>query len=156
MVIGMDLIRTGKSWTRTRGISSKGKSIMANWDITHGHYNIDKQMQHRDLVNSVVHWFLGRYAMNRKSADQHRILHVNLKTYKAMKCWGECSEGDDGIDYNIDIATDQSLRDFIATLMHELVHVLQWERGSWKGEGEREGTELQYELADDFWRCGHV
>jgi len=156
VVIGMDLIRTGKSWTRTRGISSKGKSIMANWDITHGHYNIDKQMQHRDLVNSVVHWFLGRYAMNRKSADQHRILHVNLKTYKAMKCWGECSEGDDGIDYNIDIATDQSLRDFIATLMHELVHVLQWERGSWKGEGEREATELQYELADDFWRCGHV
>jgi len=113
-------------------------------------------MQHRDLVNSVVHWFLGRYAMNRKSADQHRILHVNLKTYKAMKCWGECSEGEDGIDYNIDIATDQSLRDFIATLMHELVHVLQWERGSWKGEGEREATELQYELADDFWRCGHV
>ena len=129
---------------------------MANWDISHGHYNIDKQMQHRDLVNSVVHWFLGRYAMNRKSADQHRILHVNLKTYKAMKCWGECSEGDDGIDYNIDIATDQSLRDFIATLMHELVHVLQWERGSWKGEGEREATELQYELADDFWRCGNV
>jgi len=156
VVIGVDLIRTGKSWTRSRGISSKGKSIMANWDITHGHYNIDKQMQHRDLVNSVVHWFLGRYAMNRKSADQHRILHVNLKTYKAMKCWGECSEGDDGIDYNIDIATDQSLRDFIATLMHELVHVLQWERGSWKGEGEREATELQYELADDFWRCGNV
>jgi len=156
VVTGMDLIRIGKSWTRTRGISSKGKSIMANWDISHGHYNIDKQMQHRDLVNSVVHWFLGRYAMNRKSADQHRILHVNLKTYKAMKCWGECSEGEDGIDYNIDIATDQSLRDFIATLMHELVHVLQWERGSWKGEGEREATELQYELADDFWRCGHV
>ena len=59
-------------------------------------------------------------------------------------------------NYNIDIATDQSLRDFIATLMHEMVHVLQWERGSWKGEGEREATQLQYELADDFWRCGNV
>jgi len=155
VVTGMDLICTGKSWTRSRGISSKGKSIMANWDISHGHYTIENKTNHRELVNSVVHWFLGRYCMNRKS-QEHRILHVNLKTYKAMKCWGECSEGEDGIDYNIDIATDQSLRDFIATLMHEMVHVLQWERGSWKGEGEREATELQYELADDFWRCGNV
>ena len=129
---------------------------MANWDITHGDYNIDNKTNHRELVNSVVHWFLGRYAMNRKSVDQNRILNVNLKTYKDMKCWGECSEGEDGIDYNIDIATDQSLRDFIATLMHEMVHVLQWERGSWKGEGEREATQLQYELADDFWKCGLV
>ena len=129
---------------------------MANWDITHGVYNISNKTNHRELVNSVVHWFLGRYAMNRKSADQNRILHVNLKSYKTMKCWGECSEGENGIDYNIDIATDQSLRDFIATLMHEMVHVLQWERGAWKGEGEREATQLQYELADDFWRCGNV
>ncbi len=128
---------------------------MANWDISHGQYSIDKKVHHRELVNSVVHWFLGRYCMNRKS-QEHRVLHVNLKTYKTMNCWGECSEGEDGIDYNIDIATDQSLRDFIATLMHEMVHVLQWERGSWKGEGEREATELQYELADDFWRCGNV
>jgi len=129
---------------------------MANWDITHGVYNISNKTNHRELVNSVVHWFLGRYALNRKSADQNRILNVNLKTYKTMKCWGECSEGENGIDYNIDIATDQSLRDFIATLMHEMVHVLQWERGSWKGEGEREATQLQYELADDFWKCGLV
>lgn len=129
---------------------------MANWDIVHGDYNIGNKSNHRELVNSVVHWFLGRYAMNRKSADQNRILNVNLKTYKTMKCWGECSEGEDGIDYIIDIATDQSLRDFIATLMHEMVHVLQWERGSWKGEGEREATQLQYELADDFWKCGLV
>ena len=75
---------------------------MANWDISHGHYTIDKQLQHRELVNSVVHWFLGRYCMNRKS-QEHRVLHVNLKTYKTMKCWGECSEGENGIDYNIDI-----------------------------------------------------
>ena len=129
---------------------------MANWDITHGVYNISNKTNHRELVNSVVHWFLGRYALNRKSADQNRILNVNLKTYTTMKCWGECSEGEDGVDYNIDIATDQSLRDFIATLMHEMVHVLQWERGSWKGEGEREATQLQYELADDFWKCGLV
>ena len=129
---------------------------MANWDITHGDYNVNNKTNHRELVNSVVHWFLGRYAMNRKSADQNRILNVNLKSYKTMKCWGECSEGENGIDYNIDIATDQSLRDFIATLMHEMVHVLQWERGSWKGEGEREATQLQYELADDFWKCGLV
>ena len=126
---------------------------MANWDIVIDNSQSDKP--YRELTTSVVHWFLGRYAMNRKS-QEYRILNVNLKTYKKMKCWGECSEGEDGIDYIIDIATDQSLRDFIATLMHEMVHVLQWERGTWKGEGEREATQLQYELADDFWRCGNV
>ena len=29
-------------------------------------------------------------------------------------------------------------------------------RNHWKGEGEREANELQYELADEYWRCGNV
>ena len=128
---------------------------MANWDITHGDCYPNNKRVDRELVTSVVQWFLGRYSMNRKS-QEHRILRVNLKDSKAMKCWGECYEGDDGIDYIIDVAVDQSLRDFIATLMHEMVHVLQWERGEWKGEGEREASQLQFELADDFWRCNGV
>ena len=128
---------------------------MANWDIIHGDcYPLNKRVD-RELITSVVQWFLGRYSMNQKSKE-HRIVKVNLKDYKTMKCWGECSEGDDGIDYIIDVAVDQSLRDFIATLMHEMVHVRQWETGEWKGEGEREASQLQFELADDFWRCNGI
>ena len=128
---------------------------MANWDIAHGDCYPNNKRVDRELVTSVVQWFLGRYSMNRKS-QEHRIVKVNLKDSKVMKCWGECYEGDDGIDYVIDVAVDQSLRDFIATLMHEMVHVRQWETGEWKGEGEREASQLQFELADDFWRCNGV
>ena len=52
------------------------------------------------------------------------------------------------------MATDQYLRDFVATLMHELVHVLQWERDEWEDDGEKEAEDKQYELADEFWKEG--
>ena len=76
-----------------------------------------------------------------------------LHLYKHLDCWGTCHEGDDD-DYVINVATDQSIRDFLATLMHELVHVLQWERGTWKGDGEEEAEKKQYKFADKFWKEG--
>jgi hypothetical protein len=51
---------------------------------------------------------------------------------------------------------DKYLRDFLATLMHELVHVLQWERGEWEDDGEKEAEDKQYELADEFWKEGLI
>ena len=82
---------------------------------------------------------------------------TNAQQYKDIECYGQCYEWDQGgVDYVIDIAVDQSVRDTLATVFHECVHLWQWERGTWKGEGEREATQLQYELADEYWRCGNV
>ena len=86
-------------------------------------------------------------------------IRLNAWQYKHLKCYGQCYEWDvegSDIDYVIDIAIDQSIRDMLATIFHECVHLWQWERGHWKGEGEHEAEQLQYELADEYWRCGNV
>ena len=54
--------------------------------------------------------------------------------------------------YDIEINFNQSLRDFVATIVHEMVHVKQYATGKWKGTGEREASNLQYKLTDKLWK----
>jgi len=113
------------------------------------------------MVVDAIRWFLNRYNMQRND-HYHSFENVGITTnarqYKDIECYGQCYEWDhsDDVDYVIDIAVDQPIRDMLATVFHECVHLWQWERGSWKGEGEREASQLQYELADEYWRCGNV
>ncbi len=115
----------------------------------------------RLLLVNAVRWFLDRYNMQLTEfkGDFERVnIRINAWQYKDLKCYGQCYEWEhsDQMDYVIDIAIDQSIRDTLATIFHECVHLWQWERGHWKGQGEREANELQYELADEYWRCGNV
>ena len=116
-----------------------------------------------EMIHDAVCWFLARYNMQstgRRTSIVHEDVGITLNAveYKTHKCYGQCYEWDhsEDVDYVIDIAVDQSVRDMLATVFHECVHLWQWERGHWKGEGEREANELQYELADEYWRCGNV
>ena len=117
--------------------------------VNHGIYNIHERFCYRKLSKSAVGWFL----------DKHKLFDtcvlVNLQISEHLDCWGTCHEGDND-DYVVNVATDQSIRDFLATLMHELVHVLQWERGTWEGDGEEEAEKKQYKLADKFWKEGMI
>lgn len=120
-------------------------------------------VQHREeLIREAVRWFLERYCMQYHGDGdevENRYLVINFNQYERLNCWGQCYEWDvEGVDtdYVIDLAYDQNTRDLLATLFHECVHLWQWERGHWKGEGEREACQLQYELADDYWKCGNV
>ena len=114
----------------------------------------------RLLLVNAVRWFLYRYNMQLTEfkGDFERVnVRVNAWQYKDLKCYGQCYEWEgEKIDYVIDIAIDQSIRDTLATIFHECVHLWQWERGDWKGEGEREAASLQYELADEYWKSGSV
>jgi hypothetical protein len=114
----------------------------------------------RLLLINAVRWFLDRYKMQLTEfkGDFDRVhIRVNACQYKDLKCYGQCYEWDgEKIDYVIDVAIDQSIRDTLATIFHECVHLWQWERGDWKGEGEREAASLQYELADEYWKSGNV
>ena len=120
---------------------------MQTISVKHGIYNIHKRFCYRKLSKSAVDWFLVKH----KLFDT--CVLVNLQISEHLDCWGTCHEGDND-DYIINVATDQSIRDFLATLMHELVHVLQWERGTWEGDGEEEAERKQYKLADKFWKEG--
>ena len=82
------------------------------------------------MVEDAIEWFMGKYDF-----DDECNFTVNLKTYESMDCYGETQQFKKN-KYEINLATDQGLRDFLATLMHELVHVHQWEREEWEGDGE--------------------
>ena len=84
-----------------------------------------------------------------------RHIVVNIHRYRDIKCHGQIQEWDqEKTDYVIDLNYEQELRDFVATIMHELVHLQQYETNEWKGDGEKECERRQYELADEFWEQG--
>jgi len=85
-----------------------------------------------------------------------RHIVVNIQRYRDIKCHGQIQEWEPGekTDYVIDLNYEQELRDFVATIMHELVHLQQYETNEWKGDGEKECERRQYELADEFWEQG--
>ena len=106
------------------------------------------------ITRNAMWWFLSRYGMNIDPSPTVTI-KVGLVTFKDIECWGECLEGKD-VDYTIDLSTDQPIRDYIATVMHEMIHLRQWETNKWDGDGESEASLFEYILADDFWTCGII
>ena len=124
--------------------------ITVSWQVFHGQYDISWKLGYRKLVEDAIEWFVGKYDF-----DDGCNFTVNLKTYESMDCYGETQQFMKN-KYEINLATDQGLRDFLATLMHELVHVHQWERGDWEDDGEQEAEDKQYKLADEFWKEGLI
>ena len=84
-----------------------------------------------------------------KSRPQIKIMIKDIEG-----CWGLCEQI--GSRYKITVSPNQTIRDFTATIMHELVHVKQWETGDWQGTGERECKKLEYKLADQAWSEGAI
>ena len=97
----------------------------------------------KKLILNIVEWFLTRHDLTETKVYVHPLYDMNW--------WGEAEQICDG-EQRIKVCTNQSLRDFVATVMHELVHVQQWETGVWKGDGEEEAEKRQYKLADEYWK----
>ena len=104
-----------------------------------------KYRYHHNIANKVVDWCCEYFCLD-------AIVKINVGDYSDFDCWGTCSEGKKENYYNIEIAKDQSLRSFVATVVHEIVHVKQWESGKWSGDGEKEAERLQYKLTDELWK----
>ena len=96
------------------------------------------------VAEKVVHWCVEQFEIEPDRID------VSIQR-KYKDCWGTCDELSKG-RYKIGVVARQSLRDFVATVVHEMVHVKQWETGRWRGDGEREAERLQYKLTDKLWR----
>jgi len=95
-----------------------------------------------EMIVDMVAWFLERNEM------EGLVLNVYLK--QELDCWGTC-EKVGASEYDIQVSVQQNIRDAIATLMHELVHVQQWVNNKWSGDGEDEAVARQYSLADKYW-----
>ena len=129
MVSRLDIIRTRKYRTRLGSMGEISK------------------MTSRKIAKKVVDWCCKYYDLDVK-------VKVKVGNFADFNCWGTCYQGNKKHHYNIEVAKDQTIKDFVATVAHEMVHVKQWETGRWTGDGEAEAERLQYQLANKMWKHG--
>ena len=96
------------------------------------------------MVHSIINWCINHFKLE---GD----VDINIELKKMDDYDGSCVDNDNG-GYDIEINFNQSLRDVVATITHEMVHVKQYITDKWQGKGEREANKLQYKLADQIWK----
>jgi len=102
------------------------------------------------IVLKTVNWCFDAGVLSRMPD-----INVEICKYNTYNCFGTCVEWDDDMtSFDITVANDQTIRDFVATLIHELIHVNQYMTGIWKGDGEKECDDRQYPLTDKLWKEG--
>ena len=119
----------------------------------------------RDIAQKVV------YAMIDTLMPRMRTLDIEVKIRKISgDAVGYCMQEDTNRMFTIDVQKDLSLRDFITTICHEMVHVKQYARNEmdcygrkWKTKvisdrvgyydlpWEKEAYRLQDKLAQEIW-----
>ena len=104
------------------------------------------EQHERDMTRIVVSWCINHFYLDVHKTDINVLLSPRF-----TDCYGTCVDNDDG-GYDIEICFNQALRDIVATIVHEMVHVKQYVTGKWKGTGEREASNLQYKLTDKLWK----
>jgi len=135
-------------------IAAVNKLITMTWKINHtDNWGDAQSFWKAPMSEKAIRWFLEKHSLHQ---FEHRSIELSLKKYEHMSCWGSCSQENKGhtSNYDMEIAVDQPLRNFIATIMHEMIHILQWETSEWEGDGEQEAEEKEYKLTDEFWKEG--
>ena len=100
----------------------------------------------RDYAQKVVMWCLKRLKL-----DTLRTLELDIRLRALDDCCGWCKpKGDKNRSFQIVIGTNQSLRNFVMTAVHEMIHVKQYARGEWMIDGEPEAWGTQEILTDEL------
>ena len=78
------------------------------------------------------------YHMIKVMMPRMRTLYIEV-AIKKMKgdAVGYCMMGDDNRDFEIEVANHLTLKDFVETICHEMVHVKQFARNEMSGDGKR-------------------
>ena len=109
----------------------------------------------RRIVEEVVLWCMKRFDL------YDEVIRVNVRIKKLRDDAGYCEEvrppelTDEGhiyAKYSITVAQNQMLRDFVMTVVHEMIHVRQYVSGTWQGDGEAEAWALQERYTDEIWK----
>jgi len=108
------------------------------------------------IAFDVVSWF-----MENKMEDNGEIvggidINVEICTYDKYKCYGSCDITEDiwtPTSFEITVDKDQEIRDYVATIMHEMIHARQWVRNfTSNAGGEQEAEKYQYQYTDEFMK----
>jgi len=99
----------------------------------------------KDITKNTIEWLVNHFGF------------IGTITVHLKPCadWGWCEETCWG-NYSIGIDNTQNIRDFVATIVHEMVHVNQYMTNVWSGNGEKEAERLQYKLTDKIWKEGII
>jgi len=118
------------------------KSIKINGVWTHS-----ASMHEKTVARKTIKWCINRLGLA-------RIRKLNIRMdIKALKdCWGSCEEGNKNRSYIITVDSSQSIRNYVMTIIHEMIHVKQYVRNEWTGDGEKEAEKLEEKLADELWK----
>jgi hypothetical protein len=125
----------------------------------------------REIAENVIYYMITKLMPRLRNIE----IEVQLKKMNEDTAVGYCMMGDDKRQYEIEVSKDLSIKDFVMTLCHEMVHVKQYVRGEmddWNGMGvarwkntkvmpetnyydlpwEKEAYMLQKSLAKDCWK----
>jgi hypothetical protein len=110
------------------------------------------KQHHRDIAQTTIDWAISRLGLSEFEFD----IILTIKSLDGY--FGECYPARDAHRprYIIKINPDQSLRNFIGTIVHEMIHVRQYLEGEWTHDGERECGELEMLLTDELWKSGTI
>jgi len=110
------------------------------------------KQHHRDIAQTTIDWAISRLGLSDSTFEVILVIQALDESY------GECLPGREAHRprYNVSINPEQSLRNFIGTIIHEMIHVRQYLEGEWTGDGERECSELEMLLTDELWRQGLI
>jgi len=111
--------------------------------------------EYEKIARNAIEWCFQEGVVCRRGID----IHVEMCKRSTYDCWGSIVESDwcwSMTSWEMTVATDQPPRDFIATIMHEMVHVNQYITDTWEGDGEEECEDRQYDLADRFITCDSI
>ncbi len=110
------------------------------------------KQHHRDIAQTTIDWAISRLGLSEHTFE------ITLVIQALDGHYGECFPAREAhrLRYNITVSPDQSLRDFIGTIVHEMIHVRQYLENEWTGDGERECSELEMLLTDELWKQGLI
>tara|TARA_B100000575_G_C22948856_1_gene548826 strand:+ start:310 stop:660 length:351 start_codon:yes stop_codon:yes gene_type:complete len=102
----------------------------------------------REMALAVCSYCLKEFKIGKMPQLQVYIMTID-------DCHGWCIPQLDG-SQRIVVDKNQAMRDFGATIVHEMVHAKQNFTGDWSGSGELEAKRLQYKVIDEIWKKGFI
>lgn len=95
----------------------------------------------RQLVEKAVAWCFKRLT------PRHSTLCVNVELEDDLDVHGDCSKGGERNEFDISILKTLKGDDFLTTIFHEMVHVMQYAKGYMKDKNS-EGTKVYWKGYD--------
>ena len=92
----------------------------------------------RQLVERVINWCFV------KLTPRHKTIHVNVELTKDLPIDGDCSRGGGRNEFDITLYKKLKDDDFLVTIFHEMVHVMQYAKGYMK--------DLNHDGSTVYWR----